>query len=411
MLYMKDKPCALFRDCGEKYRPVNLYLGAKKIAGYEYAKPSGEHLSVDNTYNDSAYIEVEGKTVEVGSGDKAPDNPYELVSVGDFGIISTGKNVWNAENIPANQIVKEVAITRENNIITFDGKNTTGTNAPGNSADFYLVPGTINITIGKLSGAIVTGGVRFYLYKVGPPITLIKACVLESGTEKSEKIVLTETGKYRLAPFIGTGNHFNNCKTRAQIEYSDTGNTYAPFKGLSSVHFDGELRSLPDGTCDRLIIDNKQKKAWMERNIERIVLDGSENYSLYTDYPIAGWGKFLLAGLPTAKFADLIVSSHFRYYVPWDYTNTVKRETLNFTSTRTQIIFKTSVATTVNVFKSWIFSQYSQGTPVKIEYQLATPIETQLDYETVKTFYPYTQIYTTSVVQPTIEAKIRVLGA
>ena len=41
-MYLKDKPIKLFRDKGEKYRPVSLYLGNKKIAGYEYSEVTGE---------------------------------------------------------------------------------------------------------------------------------------------------------------------------------------------------------------------------------------------------------------------------------------------------------------------------------------------------------------------------------
>ena len=61
-MYLKDKPIKLFRDKGEKYRPVSLYLGNKKIAGYEYSEVTGESLSVSDTYNSDCSITINGKS-------------------------------------------------------------------------------------------------------------------------------------------------------------------------------------------------------------------------------------------------------------------------------------------------------------------------------------------------------------
>ena len=62
-------------------------------------------------------------------------------------------------------------------------------------------------------------------------------------------------------------------------------------------------------------------------------------------------------------------------------------------------------------FKAWLTAEHTNGTPVTVYYRLAAPTETPLGYEEIKTFYPYTQIYTTSIIQPALVGKIRILGA
>ena len=58
MLYLADKKAKLFKG---DYKPVSLYLGNEKVAGYEYAEQTGEYLTFENTYNDTASVVIMAK--------------------------------------------------------------------------------------------------------------------------------------------------------------------------------------------------------------------------------------------------------------------------------------------------------------------------------------------------------------
>ena len=65
---------------------------------------------------------------------------------------------------------------------------------------------------------------------------------------------------------------------------------------------------------------------------------------------------------------------------------------------------------TVDDLKAWLDSESEAGRPVYIIGERVTPLDTPLDYEAVKTYYDYTQIYTIgSEINPIIEGKFRVM--
>lgn len=61
-LYLADKKATLFKG---EHKPVRLYLGDKKVTGYEYANSKGEHIEFEGTYNDTASIVINGKSEQV----------------------------------------------------------------------------------------------------------------------------------------------------------------------------------------------------------------------------------------------------------------------------------------------------------------------------------------------------------
>ncbi len=71
------------------YRPSNIYKGGQKIAGWKYYQKEGDSVSIDGTYNDSANIIINGKTIEIGTGGIGPENPYVLQSAENFALVST----------------------------------------------------------------------------------------------------------------------------------------------------------------------------------------------------------------------------------------------------------------------------------------------------------------------------------
>ena len=70
------------------------------------------------------------------------------------------------------------------------------------------------------------------------------------------------------------------------------------------------------------------------------------------------------------------------------------------------LVVSTSIATTVDELKSWLTSQNTAGTPVTVQYKLATPTVTDLTYQELQMEYPLTNIYTTSTVKPKIIGQV-----
>lgn len=70
-------------DC----RPVNIYKGEHKVAGWKWESQSGEELHFENTYNDFVEVEIDGKSYQ--EGEPSPDAPVEIHSLNDFDVVSS----------------------------------------------------------------------------------------------------------------------------------------------------------------------------------------------------------------------------------------------------------------------------------------------------------------------------------
>jgi len=85
---MSGNNCAVY---WENKKPVNMYLGDTKIAGWIPSTKQGESVSFTDTYNDTAEVIIEGNTVQESdyyaknglssqNGTPTPDNPIPIIS-------------------------------------------------------------------------------------------------------------------------------------------------------------------------------------------------------------------------------------------------------------------------------------------------------------------------------------------
>lgn len=83
----------LFPYLGD-YGPVSIYKGEQKLAGYKWAKKSGQELHFDNTYNSHVHVKVDGQSYQ--HAEPTPDNPSEIHSLNDFDVVSSAgkENYW-----------------------------------------------------------------------------------------------------------------------------------------------------------------------------------------------------------------------------------------------------------------------------------------------------------------------------
>jgi len=416
MLYLADKKAKLFKG---DYKPVGLYLGNKKVTGYEYAEQTGEYLTFENTYNDSAYLKIIGNTLEIGEGEKSPDNPYELKSVGDdggFDLVSAGRNLippfTNDYTVTFQGVT--MSVLKGGQSVKVDGEFTGS--SPGGRIVLRSVAGRI-----KLEGGVTytfsahhIGGtysrMSAYLNRVSNNTFIASADFKGTGvqitpsedTECYIGIVLSVDAKCEDAEFV------------FQIERGFSTSPYTPFRGAQTVHMPYTLRSLPDGTCDYIEVDNVQKRAWYYQLTGEKVLDGTENWQkyrepLWTENKI-GVALYSITPKATASTGELCTHFH-RALVTGEPGFVATANGFRAISSGFYFAITISGITDIESWQSFLAAQHAAGTPVIVIYKLAEPIITELDYNAVKTYYPYTQIYTTATVQPTLEAKIRVWEA
>ena len=424
-MYLKDKPIKLFRDKGEKYRPVSLYLGNKKIAGYEYSEVTGESLSVSDTYNSDCSITINGLTIETGTGDKAPDNLYTLNSVSNFDLTTCGKNAFNSDNLYAIFAAKIIAFGSTPSTwlsyVTVDGRRCLRNGQVGITTNSVLhssfKPNTqyyITLEVKKTDGTGTGVSIRAnYTDGTGSYVSHVL-----DGWKKIE--IITPVGKSVASItqlYSSVVTTFFNLDSMMICELpSDT--NYVPYIG-GTINFPHTLRSLPDGTKDYIVIDNVARTAKLYRHINEIILSGDSNWQSYgsnanytgfytsSSYPALAGQVFLtntlLARCNRFRHSQQTVydKSGNAYWLLAEGTNRVY---LSIANSLTGINFADGGETKVPKFKAWLANN-----PIEIHH-IATPTITTLPYTAVKQYYPQTNVYTNATVQPTLSGNFRMFS-
>ncbi|MDD2627867.1 MAG: hypothetical protein PHR25_01155 [Clostridia bacterium] len=359
---------------------------------------SGTNISQNKTYNDSAFLRIYGKSKQIGI--PSPDTPSPINSVSDFDLIISGKNLFidelmldtnNYEFISPYHYY-EISGLKANTNYTFGLKN-----------DFKL--DSIN------RPSVGNRAIRINNTKTNPSgINVVNVTPTEAvstpRTIKSNEdgILYLVVYQPQILDFLSHG---------LQLEEGTSQTIYEPFKG-NIINFPYTLRSLPNGTKDYIEIDNVSKTAKLYRNVGTTTFDGSYTYYVYTygnshdTYTYHCYNRMssnlpLLRGDAIStrfeKTGSIRMNSVDENIITTYYVGGVKN-TVYFQLSKT-LIDSYSGATTADKIKTFFTTN-----PTEFHYQLATTTVTNLSYNEVNTYYPYTQIYTNSTVQPTLEAKM-----
>jgi hypothetical protein len=122
----------------------------------------------------------------------------------------------------------------------------------------------------------------------------------------------------------------------------------------------GTLRSLPNGVCDKIIIDRSTITAWIERNIGAITLNSGTSWNI----------------------ANAKANSSYR---------------------------STNLASG-NLTGTTLTSAVAVPTSFEVDYELATPTIESITFPSLESIQYLTNISTNSALNPTIKATVRVLG-
>jgi type II secretory pathway pseudopilin PulG len=178
-----------------------------------------------------------------------------------------------------------------------------------------------------------------------------------------------------------------------------------------TIEFPYILRNLSDGTKDYIEIDNIAGTAKLYQNIGIKEFDGSETIQLPTSTPPSGYNAYRFI---SSAIKPPYICTHYPYVHEMGYTQSIKEECIKpWEENQGQMFFLTLLIRCPDIvsFKQYLTAQNSTGTPVTVQYKLATPVVIDLNYEEVVTYYPNTNIYTNSVIQPNIEVTYKKPGS
>ncbi len=300
-----------------------------------------------------------GHTVEEGTGEKSPSNPYMLKCVAD------DVNLFDG-------------------VIRQGGSgSSTDTNRLFSTQSLYLKAGetytlSTNLDINTYRWAVNVNSNTF------PTNT---APTYDSGWKQAKEIsfIPTQSGYFGIG--ISRVDNANLTPTNIsqyhfKVQKGSVATPYSPY-GYGTVEIiskNGDEQSsnivATKPLCCLKNGDNIMAQDWIDydrgvvhRECEYRVLDGTEDWQASGN--AGAFYRFGLAGITNTDTSKAILCSHFRQYQNWDMQ---RNHILIGSSPSTSIWIMTDVATTVQAFKAWLASN-----PVTFIYQLATPTEEPLN--------------------------------
>lgn len=183
---------------------------------------------------------------------------------------------------------------------------------------------------------------------------------------------------------VGTYTRFKNL----QIELGNTATRYMPYVEpiTASIYLDEPLRKA-GSTADYIDF----RTGILRRNIGAQTFDGTESWSAYSQT-----NSYMISASGTAN-NDNILSN---YFLPLNNTPGYLSTNARFTNRYNNFYFKNDNTTTLEAWKTWLVDIYSNNTPLIVNYQLASPIDTAIKLpEIIKQPY-YTTVKVKTSIQP-----------
>ncbi|MDD2627868.1 MAG: hypothetical protein PHD20_03170, partial [Clostridia bacterium] len=322
----------------------------------------------------------------------SPNYPNEIKSVSNFDLITSSKNLFN-DDLMLNTNNYEYISPYHYYEISGLKPNTNYTLGLKNEFDLNSIT----------KPSVGNRAIRINNTKINPGMNVVN--VTSAGAVSTPRTIKSNTDG-TLYLVVYQPQILDSLVNGLQLEEGDSQTTYEPFKG-KKVNFPYTLRSLPDGTKDYIEIDNIKKTAKLYRNVGEKIFDGTENWIKFlTDNKYYVSNDLIGALYQNETYC---LSTHYLGKTSGGGNSYSSGDIwLQSTSQYPRIYIADDNYSTVNSFKGFLAEQYNIGTPVKAQYQLEKSIIEHLDYNEIKTFYSYTQIYTNSTVQPNLEAKMRI---
>lgn len=343
-----------------------------------------------------------------------PEYPQEPKFVGDYNegtqkydidFMTSGKNLFNINgNVNVDGYSKEQKTTNtvENGVLTC---NVNSARNHGVGQRLYGLKGkTISVSAKlKSLGEATIGNIYIYessgAYKaVSNATALDTVFAINNYTCQTDDIVVAFAGTG------GTGVQFYDIMVNYGAKFVD----YEPFTGFetTTVELNQPLRELPNGVKDT--IENEV----VTRRVGEITFNGSETW-LKNAGNTNNWlyhiaithvnAKGLCDSLPHNEIDVINSDGSGINRVGFNFTQYEKVMYLNVGYYMEQA----GLTNTVDNLKTWL-----QSNPITVWYELATPTTEQITLPTLPSWYPYTDAWVGTELQPSfVEWHIKIAGA
>lgn len=344
-----------------------------------------------------------------------PEYPQEPKFVGDYNegtqkydidFMTSGKNLFNINgNVNVDGYSKEQKTTNtvENGVLTCNVNSAT---AHGVGQRLYGLKGkTISVSAKlKSLGEATLGNMYIYessgTYKVVSNTTALDTVfAINNYTCQTDDIVVA------FASGNGTGVQFYDIMVNYGAKFVD----YEPFTGLetTTVQLNQPLRELPNGVKDTI------ENGVVTRRVGEITYDGSsdENWALGVSYG-EKYVRFSTSApnLATSPYkVGNVICDKFPYRPYEDSSVSPDSEYIIAGSGYIYVLIEKSrlSESTAQGFKTWL-----QSNPITVCYELATPTTEQIALPTLPSWYPYTDAWVGTELQPSfVEWHIKTAGA
>lgn len=348
------------------YYPLGVVSGDKKQLGWYreqiddriYRSIGGSSSIIDYKLenNEIAIFEkIKGNTIEIGSGDKSPDNPYNIVGSNPTKVTVCRKNLLD---------LSVFTLKSAGTAVYQDGKITvTGANGWGGTAlifDTVFPPAAYCIT--------KNGASRLISDSNEIPKAVSNSTYKGYGREfysntYDETLRFTATKPFRVGFVCVAGDSV----VYPQIEFGDTATPYEPYTGQTIT-----LPALAPLYGDGTVCDEYDAATGVEnRRWKRVVFDGTESMRCEAH---GNGQRYVSIDLDAAANKSVMpISTHYTSSVWTQDNNKV------YIPNPVVMVITDSRFTTLQAARDILAAQYAAGTPVTVVYQLAEPIITKIE--------------------------------
>lgn len=343
-----------------------------------------------------------------------PEYPQEPKFVGDYDedtqkydidFMTSGKNLFNINgNVNVDGYSKEQKTTNtvENGVLIC---NVNSARNHGVGQRLYGLKGkTISVSAKlKSLGEATIGNIYIYessgAYKaVGNTTALDKVFAINNYTCATDDIVVAFAGTG------GTGVQFYDIMVNYGAKFVD----YEPFTGFetTTVELNQPLRELPNGVKDTI------ENGVVTRRVGEITYDGSEAWVKMNGSDSNNWLYARnQAQNKTEGLCDLLLHKSYAVINQGAELDNVGFNTDYYKGTLYlnvgYYMEQAGLTNTVDNLKTWL-----QSNPITVWYELATPTTEQITLPTLPSWYPYTDAWVGTELQPSfVEWHIKTAGA
>ena len=336
-----------------------------------------------------------------------PEYPQEPKFIGDYNegtqkydidFMTSGKNLFNINgnvNVDGYSKKQKTTNTVENGVLTCNVNSAT---AHGVGQRLYGLKGkTISVSAKlKSLGEATLGNMYIYessgTYKVVSNTTALDTVfAINNYTCQTDDIVVA------FASGNGTGVQFYDIMVNYGAKFVD----YEPFTGFetTALQLNQPLRALPNGVKDTI------ENGVVTRRVGVVTFDGSsdEAWKEYTGFTKTVHTYMINLDKPRGindAICDKLV------YIQDCWEKNIEFSYSTFAVGRGFYLNTNGEISTVDLFKTWL-----QSNPITVWYELATPTTEQITLPTLPSWYPYTDAWVGTELQPSfVEWHIKIAG-